>query len=72
MADSNVRFRGSTTFTDNSAGFGGGVGIEFGASANVSLSGTTTLTGNSVRYGGGVFIDTVSNEGLSGKRGQAF
>jgi len=46
VADSNVRFRGSTTFTDNSAGFGGVVGIEFGASANVSLSGTNTFTGN--------------------------
>ena len=42
---------GSSSFSDNSAGNGGGVSAQ--VSSNVNISGKTTFSDNSARYGGG-------------------
>ena len=49
---SRVSFEGSTTFSNNSATYGGGV---YADNSSVIFSGSTTFSNNSAMFGGGVF-----------------
>ena len=61
---SNLSITGSSSFSDNSASYGGGVSAEF--SSNVYISGNATFRGNSAWYGGGVSARHSSNVDISG------
>ena len=61
---SNLSISGNTTFSNNSARYGGGVSAWH--SSNVNISGNTTFSGNSASYGGGVSARDSSNVDISG------
>ena len=61
---SNLIITGSSSFSGNSASYGGGVSAK--DSSNVYISGSTTFTGNSAGYGGGVSAWDSSNVNISG------
>ena len=61
---SNLSITGSSSFSGNSADYGGGVNA-WGRS-NVYISGNTTFSGNSASIGGGVIAQGYSNVYISG------
>ena len=77
---SHVSFKGSTTFSNNSATYGGGV---FADNSSVTFNGSTTFNYNSAKYGGGVYASirsvmsftgstTFSNNSASGRGGGVY
>ena len=59
-----MSFKGSTTFSNNSARYGGGVYASY--SSVMSFNGSTTFSSNSARYGGGVYASYSSVMSFNG------
>ena len=60
---SHVSFKGSTTFSNNSATYGGGV---FADNSSVTFNGSTTFSYNSAKYGGGVYASSSNAMSFNG------